>query len=198
MSRDPALKRVAFSLCLLAGVMSAGIARADLSPVDAPGVFAAHASEVPLFGKTPTWSSSTRSPHSSELGVDLSRPVFAEPLDFTSKPASTDTLVIDGPPGSLGLFLSGLLTIGAWHAGRSVGHWHPQAGWMPEWYHTGGPIQVGHAAPFDFHAGMAAVSSLDSLFASDSRPRVLVAPRDSGLVSEPSFLLCDPVRGPPL
>jgi len=51
-------------------------------------------------------------------------------------------------PGSARLFLSAMLSIGAWHLGRSVRHIH--LGALPEWYHTAGPAQIGHAVPFDF------------------------------------------------
>jgi len=55
-------------------------------------------------------------------------------------------------PGSAALFLSGMLSMGAWHLVRSARHLHWPA--LPEWYHTGGPLQIGHAVLFDldFHA----------------------------------------------
>ncbi|MFQ5494905.1 MAG: hypothetical protein ACE5EX_05950 [Phycisphaerae bacterium] len=51
-------------------------------------------------------------------------------------------------PSSAALFLSGLLSMGAWRLTRSAGNLH--FGALPEWYHTGGPTQIGHVVPFDF------------------------------------------------
>jgi hypothetical protein len=50
-------------------------------------------------------------------------------------------------PSSATLFLSAMLSISGWHVLRSARHWH--FGAVPEWYHTGGPLQVGHAVPLD-------------------------------------------------
>jgi hypothetical protein len=55
-------------------------------------------------------------------------------------------------PGSAALYLSAVASIGGWYALRSARNlsW----GALPDWYHTGGPSQIGHASPFDlnFHA----------------------------------------------
>ncbi len=55
-------------------------------------------------------------------------------------------------PGSATLFLAAMVSMGGWHLVRSARdlHW----GALPEWYHTGGPIQIGHAVPLDldFHS----------------------------------------------
>lgn len=50
-------------------------------------------------------------------------------------------------PGSAGLFLSGILSLGAWQLVRSSRHFHIAT--LPEWYHPGGPHQIGHTAAFD-------------------------------------------------
>lgn len=47
-------------------------------------------------------------------------------------------------PGSLTLFLSALGGMGAWQLGRSARRFH--LGFIPDWYHTGGPVQVGHVS----------------------------------------------------
>lgn len=50
-------------------------------------------------------------------------------------------------PSSTALFLSAMVSFGAWHLVRSGRDVH--FGAMPEWYHTGGPFQVGHVTAFD-------------------------------------------------
>ena len=193
-----ALKRVVVSLCLLVGLMPSWAARADFSRVDAPTVFGALASDTRIFGETPTSFGSSPSAYSFELGVDFSLSASLKTFDFISEPTRTDTMVIGAPPSSLSLFLSGLLSIGAWHACRSMGQWHPQGGWMPEWYHSGGPAQVGHAVPFDFHASMAVVCDFDAGIAGCDDVRVVVPPpKILDCRTADAFLLGDPVRGPP-
>lgn len=72
-------------------------------------------------------------------------------LTDSARPAHSSTVHRVPPvPSSAAMFLSAVLSVGAWHAVRSARHLH--AGPVPEWYHTGGPIQVGHAVPYDFHA----------------------------------------------
>ena len=51
-------------------------------------------------------------------------------------------------PGGATLFLMGVGCIGAVKLGKSARGLHLQS--LPDWYHTGGPIQVGRAAAFDF------------------------------------------------
>lgn len=61
--------------------------------------------------------------------------------------APTNVIELPASPGSMGLFLSGALSIGAWHLVRSARNLHFAD--LPEWYHSGGPDQIGHAVPFD-------------------------------------------------
>ena len=51
-------------------------------------------------------------------------------------------------PGSAQLFLSALLSMGAWQVVRSVKN--VRLGQVPEWFHPGGPDQIGHAVAYDF------------------------------------------------
>lgn len=53
-------------------------------------------------------------------------------------------------PGSTSLALTAFLCLGVWHVGRAARHldW----GSVPEWYHPGGPAQIGRATPFDINA----------------------------------------------
>ena len=43
-------------------------------------------------------------------------------------------------PGGASLFLMGMGCLGAVKIGKSARHLHP----LPEWFHTGGPVQIGH------------------------------------------------------
>ena len=56
------------------------------------------------------------------------------------------------PPGpdSASLFLLAVGTFGALHLGRSFRKLHLNI--APEWYHAGGPAQVGHAKPIDLNS----------------------------------------------
>jgi len=45
-------------------------------------------------------------------------------------------------PASLSLVLAGLGSLGAWQLGRAARTLH--FGPVPEWFHTGGPVQIGH------------------------------------------------------
>ena len=54
-------------------------------------------------------------------------------------------------PGSAALALFAFGGFGFWHLGRSARKLN--LGALPEWYHNGGPQQIGHAVPFDFDFG---------------------------------------------
>ena len=72
--------------------------------------------------------------------------------------ARADRNVLELPPGpsSATLFLSALAGFGAWHLGRSARKFH-LISHLPEWYHTGGPVQVGHATPLDLEFSLSAM-----------------------------------------
>jgi hypothetical protein len=193
------VRGIVVSLSLLASLVLVGTARADLSQADVSALTAT----LRLECQHPVTDSSRAlgagaSVGFSELSVGPSMLLLPTTGDVLTGPTRSDTLVIDGPPSSLGLFLSGLLTIGAWHIGRSAANWHPHLGMMPEWYHTGGPVQIGAAVPFDFHAGLAVVCENDSLLpvavGPCGFPDAVEVDRDPGLL----HLVSDPVRGPPL
>ena len=48
-------------------------------------------------------------------------------------------------PGGASLFLLGAGCLGAVKIGKSARHLHP----LPEWFHTGGPVQIGHVFVID-------------------------------------------------
>jgi len=78
---------------------------------------------------------------SSLLGLGTA----AAPLKDSSP---SEVRELPGLPGSAGLFLSALLSVGAWHTIRKAGHLH--LGSLPEWYHTACPERIGHTVAFDF------------------------------------------------
>jgi hypothetical protein len=53
-------------------------------------------------------------------------------------------------PGAVSLCLMGIGCIGAVKLGRSARSLHLQS--MPEWFHTGGPIHIGHVSVLDLDA----------------------------------------------
>ena len=66
--------------------------------------------------------------------------------------AARNTCEVPELPGSASLFLTAMLSLGAWQLARSVRQF--DFGAFPDWYHCDGPLQVGHAVAFDlnFHA----------------------------------------------
>lgn len=98
-------------------------------------------------------------------------------------------------PSSLSLYLSVLIGVGGWHFVRSARHFN--AAVAPEWYHTGGPAQVGHVTPLDLSFGTPPLCVFERPVAHQSlayRIRLDEGPR---LESQISLLLAAP-RGPPL
>jgi hypothetical protein len=67
-------------------------------------------------------------------GLGAAAAVQANPED------SADPLPAE--PASLSLVLAGLGSLGAWQLGRAARTLH--FGQVPEWFHTGGPVQIGH------------------------------------------------------
>ncbi len=74
---------------------------------------------------------------SSGLGVLSEEPLRWNPDDVRELPAA---------PGSASLFLSAVLSVGAWNLVRSAKHIHFN---IPEWYHTGAPDRIGSTVAFD-------------------------------------------------
>lgn len=55
------------------------------------------------------------------------------------------------PPSSAGLFVSAALSLGAWQVVRSARHLRLGCGPLPDWYHAGAPMQVGHTVAFELN-----------------------------------------------
>ena len=66
----------------------------------------------------------------------------------TRTPTAKVVRELPAGPGGATLFFMGVGCLGAVKLGRSAGSLHLQS--LPEWFHTGGPIQVGHVAVWDF------------------------------------------------
>lgn len=73
--------------------------------------------------------------------------------------SSSGITVLPAGPGSVSLFFAAMGGLGAWQLGRSARR--IRFGPVPEWYHTGGPPQVGHAVPLDLTSSVVPVFHLD-------------------------------------
>ena len=100
---------------------------------------------------------------------DLSAAAFAgEPLlpptSDRAAPEETSSRLtlreLPPAPGSAALFLSALVSVGAWQLVRSARQINFSA--VPEWYHTCAPAQVGHAVAVDLDFGAMPLCSFAS------------------------------------
>jgi len=98
-------------------------------------------------------------------------------------------------PSSMALVLSALASLGAYQGARSLKRLH--LGITPDWYHTGGPVQVGHATPLDLEFGPPAECVLDEPVRSPVLAYRLPRERCSRLRLQ-LFLSVESPRGPPL
>ncbi len=146
-------------IAVAAFVVSGGSARADIAPglpTDSIATTYSHTSlssdaVATSTGDAAGFGSSDGSLFSLSLddGVNgsLDSPgAVGETASASFAPAE----IREVPPlaGSASLFLSAMLSVGAWNLLRVSRH----ANWahMPDWYHTDCPSQIGHAVPFDF------------------------------------------------
>ena len=148
----------------------------------------------------PAQRPSAQSAPDSSQTVDITVALHATipPLSLaidTSPSAEKPERILQLPaaPGSAQLFLSALMSVGLWQAGRSVKHMH--LGHLPDWYHTGA-VQVGHVTPFDFQSCDLPVCAFDEPAARPVFADRISRERCSQLVSQ-TFLLIESPRGPP-
>lgn len=134
-------------VCGLVFLVAAGAARGDLT-ASSPGL-----DGQPLLASDgqlqPKESSGSSSASLDSLDLDL-WPSAGSVTEFdTGYDGGNAATVRDLPaaPGSAQLFLSAMLSVGAWHLVRSAKHFHLAD--IPDWYHPGGPSQIGHVVPFD-------------------------------------------------
>jgi len=98
-------------------------------------------------------------------------------------------------PGSAALFLSAIISAGAWHLVRSARQIN--LGYVPDWYHTGGPVQIARAVPLDLDFGTVPLCVFAQPVSGPSDfhrgPSVLRARLKVQYVP-----LTSPIRGPPV
>lgn len=129
------------------------------------------------------------------LDVTAVRPAvdFSAPLT----PARRKAIALPPGPSSITLFFMAFGSLGVWHVGRSARNGNLHFGHMPDWYHTGGPLQVGHAAAIDPQFQPQVLSPLEAPI--NGPTLVYQLWRDVPLHCEPQFCptLTAP-RGPPV
>jgi hypothetical protein len=94
----------------------------------------------------------------SRCGEDLFWPTAHVPdALLVSEPASDDsaTQPLPSAPSSATLCLSAFAGFGVWQLTRSARKMH--LGSLPEWYHDGGPAQIGHVTPLDLSFDLSAL-----------------------------------------
>lgn len=191
------LLRVERLILVIALISGASSAQADLCDLDPASSRLADSSHSFFASSRP-----------SAAAVDVDPPLWPSALPgiagagvAVGSSEVPDRVVLELPsgPGSLGLCLSALLSLGGWQLGRSAKQLHLSN--LPDWYHSGGPQQIGHAVPYDFDLGGGAPCILQPAcadvrrrgsfrrFARDSQPR--------GHGQQLALLVTTP-RGPPL
>ena len=144
----------------------------------------------------------------SELGLDWrvcdeqGRPVLAagtvSPGICQDSLAGASSAVLDLPPlpSSASLFLSAVLSLGAFHLARSARQVH--LGALPQWYHDQCPAQIGHAVAFDMEFAPLAVCAFTG--PNGQRPTFTYRiPREHrSRFDSQYYLLIEAPRGPPL
>lgn len=120
--------------------------------------------------------------------------------DVSNLPADSPPAPASPPvPGSMALVLSALGSLGAYQGLRAAKRL-PLGGLAPDWYHSDGPQQIGHATALD-------VTRLDvsSLALFETAFDLYLAARASGVLAAPEFtpprsptiLLIESPRAPP-
>jgi hypothetical protein len=98
-------------------------------------------------------------------------------------------------PASLSLVLAGLGSLGAWQLGRAARTLH--FGQVPEWFHTGSPVQIGHT--FAANPDCSAVFEICAFDQSGGEHPILHRLRcEPPLILQPQCILTsESPRGPP-
>lgn len=97
-------------------------------------------------------------------------------------------------PDSASLFLSAILSVGAWQLVRSAKQFDLAA--APEWYHVEGPTQIGHATAFDLDMNASALCRFEQP-ETDSPYRSLLPEHTLRLDAQHALAVAVP-RGPPV
>ena len=130
----------------------------------------------------------------SAAGLGQSANTNCYPPADTQTPPSRTVHQLPAGPGGATLFLMGVGCIGAVKLGKSARGLHLQS--LPDWYHTGGPLQIGGPAAFDFDYDTPVFRSLDEPSGVQQfthHPRRDIPPRPD----RQFFLAVEAPRGPP-
>lgn len=126
--------------------------------------------------------------------LDLLGGVATE-VDTSAAPAP-HVLELPAAPNSAALVLSAMLTLGAWQVLRSASHLHLAP--LPDWYHPGGPKQIGHVTPLDLNFGNITLCLFDGPITEPQNARVDVRPDDDARLAYEQFRLSSRTpRAPP-
>jgi len=185
------------SLVLAAVLLWAGTAYADLATGVSPSSQVLAPVAIPSADISPQLpaADAAESSGTPRTGLLAEPPWAALPIaEDDDEPAVRE---LPGLPSSTSLFLSAMLSVGAWHMVRRAGHLHVAS--LPEWYHPDAPHQIGHSVAFDPLAGFVFLPVC--LFETPldlEPPRIPETPREipSRLWSQ-HFLTVESPRGPP-
>lgn len=137
-------------------LVAASAVRADLVPAHHSATTSAKAM-VPRVAAAEADSYRARI-NDGRYGEDLFWPAAHVPdALLVPESASDDSLTqpLPSAPSSVTLCLSAFAGFGVWQLTRSARKIH--LGALPEWYHDGGPIQVGHVTPLDLSFDLSAL-----------------------------------------
>ena len=143
-----ALRQIVLSLAVLACASSA---RADLSLDLSFPPSPTYSADLALVSSSPlnslSASTGTSQEWSSELLTDgdgLLDSLYPGSIELPKVPVLREMRPL---PSSAALFFTAMLSLGGLHVFRHPPSLHLSA--LPNWYHTGGAVQVGHVTPFD-------------------------------------------------
>ncbi len=192
-------------IAVAAFVVSGGSARADIAPGLPTDSIATVYSHTSLSSDAAATSGGDAAAIASSNGSLLSLSLddgFSGSFDSPGAVGETGSANFSAAeirevpplPSSSSLFLSAMLSVGAWNLLRVSRH----ANWahMPDWYHTDCPSQIGHAVPFDFDFSALPLCCFEQPVA--QRPFLYRVQREEiPRCDAESFLTITVPRGPP-
>ncbi len=133
-------------VALLTGALQAGMSPEPLRATGDRSGEARHAESV--FPESP----SRLTDHQLLIPTGSLAHVESTPVPVTrDQDVAVDELGrVPALPGSASLYLCAIGTFGLWHVSRSMRR--VDLGSVPEWFHAGAPLRVGHAVSYDIHA----------------------------------------------
>ncbi len=174
-SRPRAAAAVDFALIADTGSAEAAFLRGDPLAIDAALAF------TPTEALSELDASDPESPATGRGSEDAAAPAIRE---------------LPGAPGSAGLVLSALLTVGAWQCTRKATQL--RFGHVPDWYHTGAPDRIGHTVALDLNLDNLLPCPFDAVVAAPAlAPDRFESPPTARLLAQCALTLAAP-RGPPI